>query len=74
MGTLPGLIVVAAVILNTTVARRLASSRPLGGFQRSSETADAAIVAGEDRDAGGYGDELADGPAAADEVFREHRR
>jgi simple sugar transport system permease protein len=72
--TLTGLIVVAAVILNTTVARRLASSRPLGGFQRSSETADAAITAGEDPDAGGHGDELPDDPAPVDEVSREPRR
>lgn len=72
--TLTGLIVVAAVILNTTVARRLASSRPLGGFQRSSETADAAITAGQDPDDAGYGDELPDDPAAADEVLEEPRR
>ncbi len=43
--TLTGLIVVAAVILNTDVARRMARSRPLGGFQRSSAAADAAIAA-----------------------------
>jgi len=42
--TLTGLIVVLAVILNTDVARRLARSRPLAGFRRSSAAADAAIV------------------------------
>jgi simple sugar transport system permease protein len=72
--TLTGLIVVAAVILNTTVARRVASSRPLGGFQRSSETADAAITGGQDPNAGGHGDELPDDPAAPDEVPGEPRR
>lgn len=41
--TLTGLIVVAAVILNTDVARRLARSKPLAGFRRSSAAADAAI-------------------------------
>ncbi len=43
--TLTGLIVVGAVILNTSVARRMARSKPLGGYRRSSETADAAIAA-----------------------------
>jgi ribose/xylose/arabinose/galactoside ABC-type transport system permease subunit/ABC-type branched-subunit amino acid transport system ATPase component len=43
--TLTGLIVVGAVILNTDVARRMARSRPLRGFQRGSEAADAAITA-----------------------------
>ena len=43
--TLTGLIVVGAVILNTDVARRMARSRPLAGFQRSSAAADAAIAA-----------------------------
>ncbi|HET7714275.1 MAG TPA: ABC transporter permease [Bauldia sp.] len=42
--TLTGLIVVLAVILNTDVARRLARSRPLAGFQRNSASADAAIL------------------------------
>ncbi len=42
--TLTGVIVVAAVILNTSVARRMATSRPLRGFQRSSAAADAAIA------------------------------
>ena len=42
--TLTGLIVVGAVILNTSVARRMARSKPLGGFRRSSEAADAAIA------------------------------
>jgi simple sugar transport system permease protein len=41
--TLTGLIIVAAVILNTDVARRMARSRPLRGFQRGSAAADAAI-------------------------------
>jgi len=44
--TLTGAIVVGAAILNTTVARRMASSKPLAGFRRSSEAADAAIAAG----------------------------
>jgi len=43
--TLTGFIVVAAVILNTDVARRMAKSKPLSGFRRSSEAADAAIAA-----------------------------
>jgi simple sugar transport system permease protein len=43
--TLTGAIVVAAVILNTGVTRRMARSRPLSGFRRTSETADAAIAA-----------------------------
>ena len=42
--TLTGLIVVGAVILNTDVGRRLARSKPLAGFRRSSEAADAAIT------------------------------
>jgi len=37
--------VVGAVILNTSVARRMARSKPLAGFRRSSEAADAAIAA-----------------------------
>ena len=49
--TLTGLIVVGAVILNTDVARRMARSRPLRGFYRGSETADAAITAIASRDA-----------------------
>jgi simple sugar transport system permease protein len=44
--TLTGLIVVAAVILNTDVARRLARSKPLAGYRRSSADADAAIAGG----------------------------
>ncbi len=49
--TLTGLIVVLAVILNTDVARRLARSRPLAGFRRSSAAADAAIAgAGDETD------------------------
>jgi simple sugar transport system permease protein len=43
--TLTGAIVVGAVILNTGVARRMARSRPLSGFRRSSAGADAAILA-----------------------------
>ena len=46
--TLTGLIVVGAVVLNTSVARRMASSKPLGGFKRSSEAADAAIASASD--------------------------
>ena len=42
--TLTGAIVVGAVILNTSVARRMARSKPLAGFRRSSEDADAAIA------------------------------
>jgi len=41
--TLTGLIVVAAVILNTDVARRLTRSKPLAGYRRDSTTADEAI-------------------------------
>ena len=56
--TLTGLIVVAAVILNTDVARRMARSRPLAGFRRSSAAADAAIaaIATRDSDAGAAGE------------------
>jgi simple sugar transport system permease protein len=43
--TLTGVIVVGAVILNTSVARQMARSKPLGGFRRGSEAADAAIAA-----------------------------
>jgi simple sugar transport system permease protein len=43
--TLTGIIVVGAVVLNTSVARRMATSKPLAGFRRSSATADAAITA-----------------------------
>jgi simple sugar transport system permease protein len=43
--TLTGAIVVAAVILNTVVSRRMARSKPLSGFRRSSEAADVAIRA-----------------------------
>jgi simple sugar transport system permease protein len=42
--TLTGVIVVGAVILNTSVARRMARSKPLAGFRRSSEASDAAII------------------------------
>ncbi|MER8595180.1 ABC transporter permease [Mesorhizobium sp. M1182] len=42
--TLTGVIVVGAVILNTSVARRIAKSRPMGGFKRDSSAADAAIA------------------------------
>lgn len=41
--TLTGVIVVGAVILNTSVARRMAKSKPLAGFKRGSADADAAI-------------------------------
>jgi simple sugar transport system permease protein len=43
--TLTGAIVIGAVILNTSVARRMARSKPLAGFRRSSAAADAAITA-----------------------------
>jgi simple sugar transport system permease protein len=43
--TLTGVIVVGAVILNTSVARRMAKSKPLGGYRRDSTDADAAIKA-----------------------------
>jgi simple sugar transport system permease protein len=43
--TLTGFIVVAAVILNTTVARRMARSRPLAGFRRGNAESDAALAA-----------------------------
>ena len=45
--TLTGVIVVGAVVLNTTVARRMAISKPLAGFRRNSAAADAAIKAAE---------------------------
>ena len=57
--TLTGFIVVAAVILNTDVARRMARSRPLRGFQRSSAASDAAILA--QRREGGDAGNLAGG-------------
>lgn len=41
--TLTGVIVVGAVILNTSVARRMAKSKPLRGYRRDSADADAAI-------------------------------
>ncbi|MBV9288480.1 MAG: ABC transporter permease [Hyphomicrobiales bacterium] len=41
--TLTGFIVVAAVILNTSVARRMARSRPLAGFRRGNLQTDAAL-------------------------------
>jgi simple sugar transport system permease protein len=44
--TLTGFIVVAAVILNTSVARRMARSRPLAGFRRGNVETDAALSAG----------------------------
>jgi simple sugar transport system permease protein len=42
--TLTGFIVVAAVILNTSVARRMARSRPLAGFRRGNAETDAALA------------------------------
>jgi simple sugar transport system permease protein len=42
--TLTGFIVVAAVILNTSVARRMARSAPLSGFRRGNAGADAALI------------------------------
>jgi simple sugar transport system permease protein len=62
--TLTGLIVVGAVILNTDVARRMARSRPLRGFQRGSEAADAAILA-QRGEAGSHGGSAASGVADA---------
>lgn len=50
--TLTGVIVVGAVILNTTVVRRMAKSKPLAGFRRDSSAADAAIRARETRASG----------------------
>jgi simple sugar transport system permease protein len=41
--TLTGFIVVAAVILNTSVARRMARSRPLAGVRRGNAETDAAL-------------------------------
>lgn len=58
--TLTGLIVVGAVILNTFVARRMAGSKPLAGYKRSSAAADAAIAALSQRNAG---DRTAEGPS-----------
>ena len=68
--TLTGLIVVAAVILNTSVARRLASSRPLRGFHRSSEAADAAITG----IAASQGERSPAEPAAVADAASEARR
>ena len=45
--TLTGFIVIAAVILNTDVARRMARSRPLRGFRRSSAASPARSAAPE---------------------------
>jgi simple sugar transport system permease protein len=42
--TLTGFIVVAAVILNTSVARRMARSKPLAGFRRGNAATDAALA------------------------------
>jgi simple sugar transport system permease protein len=50
--TLTGLIVVAAVILNTSVARRMARSRPLAGFRRGNAANDASLSGGLERLAG----------------------
>jgi simple sugar transport system permease protein len=72
--TLTGLIVVGAVILNTSVARRMARSKPLGGYRRSSEAADAAIAAnasrGDTRDPRD-GDGALDAPAVSADVAKE---
>jgi simple sugar transport system permease protein len=67
--TLTGVIVVAAVILNTDVARRMARSRPLRGFQRGSAAADAAILGqrSEGGDADGSADDRAPVAGAAPE-------
>jgi simple sugar transport system permease protein len=59
--TLTGVIVVGAVILNTTVAKRMAKSKPLGGFRRGSGAADAAIAGLAGRGAGAGPDEGAAG-------------
>jgi len=65
--TLTGFIVVAAVILNTDVARRMARSRPLRGFQRSSAASDAAILAQRGEGEAGNGADRAPIPGAAPE-------
>ncbi len=72
--TLTGLIVVGAVILNTDVARRLARSKPLGGFERSSDAADAAIIAGGDTGDGDDQDRPPDDRAASADVPEEPGR
>jgi len=64
--TLTGVIVVAAVILNTSVARRMARSRPLAGFRRGNAETDAALA----------GDALADASEGAEpslEAAQERR-
>jgi simple sugar transport system permease protein len=48
--TLTGFIVVAAVILNTSIARRMTRWKPLAGFRRGNAATDAALV--EDDEAG----------------------
>ncbi len=63
--TLTGVIVVASVILNTSVARRMATSRPLRGFHRSSAAADAAIAEISGKEAGGGGKPDDDGKLRA---------
>jgi simple sugar transport system permease protein len=50
--TLTGIIVVGAVILNTEVARRFMRSKPLGGYRRGSQAADAAVLAAEQEQRG----------------------
>jgi simple sugar transport system permease protein len=72
--TLTGLIVVAAVILNTDVARRMARSRPLGGFRRSSSAADAAIAALTARTSDDDEAESGDGRAVSADPPAETRR
>jgi simple sugar transport system permease protein len=42
--TLTGAIVVGAVILNTSVARRMAKSKPFGGFRRGNKEVDAVLA------------------------------
>ena len=73
--TLTGLIVVAAVILNTDVARRMARSKPLAGYRRSSESADAAIVNAMDQGTErGVGNErMGDEPDELAEIGGERR-
>jgi simple sugar transport system permease protein len=72
--TLTGFIVVAAVILNTSVARRMARSKPLGGFRRESAAADAAIAAILDKSGESKGPASAQESAARAGVSQEQAR
>ncbi len=73
--TLTGLIVVGAVILNTSVARRMARSKPLGGFRRVSVAADAAIseIAGRAAAGSEAGDTGPEGQARRPDLSEEPR-